>query len=232
MSAPLHPFALAAGGPALDAAFAIGLVASYLLGAIPFGLVTVRLVKGIDLRTVGSGNIGATNAMRVLGKPLGLLAFALDVAKGFVPAAVIAPWCTAAGDASIATAVLFAAAAVLGHVFPVYLGFKGGKAVATSCGGLLAIDPLVVLIGGAAWLVALGTARMVSVASLAMALAFAGAAWWRAPRFEGGIFLAVGTSALLVLIVWRHRSNIGRILAGTEPRIGGSRIERDTEATP
>lgn len=219
-------------GPELDAAFALGLLASYLLGAIPFGLVTVRLVKGIDLRTVGSGNIGATNAMRVLGKPLGLVAFALDVAKGWVPAAVIAHLCLAEGDASIATAVLFAAAAVLGHVFPIYLRFKGGKAVATSCGALIAIDPAVFLIGGGAWLIALGVLRMVSVASLAMALAFAGAAWWRASLHVDGVFLAAGTTALLVLIVWRHRSNIGRILAGTEPRIGGSKLEPKTKATP
>lgn len=242
LAAPAHLLApvplLAAVGLVLDGPFVLGLVASYLLGSVPFGFVLVRLVKGIDLRTVGSGNIGATNAMRALGKPLGLLAFLLDVAKGWVPAAVLAPLCTAgsgsgsvAAPDSIATAVVFAAASVVGHVFPIYLRFRGGKAVATSCGALIAIDPTVFLVGGAAWLVALGAARMVSVASLAMALAFAATSWWRAPLFTDGVFLAAGTTALFVLIVWRHRSNIGRILAGTEPKVGSGRSRSATSTS-
>lgn len=231
------PVPFVAAGLVLDGSFALGLAASYLLGSIPFGLVIVRLVKGIDLRTVGSGNIGATNAMRVLGKPLGLLALLLDVAKGWIPAALLAPACAAASTGDVvATAVLFAAAAILGHVFPIYLGFKGGKAVATSCGALIAIDPFVFLVGGAAWIVALVGARMVSVGSLAMALGFVGAAWWRAPRFEDGLFLALGTTALGLLIVWRHRSNIGRILDGTEPKVGrrsrGAPSSGDSPTTP
>ncbi|QDU84095.1 Glycerol-3-phosphate acyltransferase [Planctomycetes bacterium Pla163] len=214
----------------------LGLLASYLLGAVPFGFVMVRLVKGVDLRTVGSGNIGATNAMRVLGRPLGLVAFLLDLAKGWVPAALFAPWSTGhapfASDVSVAVPVLFGAAAVVGHVLPVYLRFKGGKAVATGCGALIAIDPLVFLVGGASWLVALGLSRMVSVASLAMAVAFAAAAWWRAPAHVDGAFLGAGSSALAVLILWRHRSNIGRILKGTEPRIGARRAAPDDSNGP
>lgn len=230
---PLIGFADAAAALA-EPLVLLGVLASYLLGAVPFGFVMVRLVKGVDLRTVGSGNIGATNAMRVLGKPLGLVAFLLDLAKGWVPAALIAPWITGhepfASDVSVAAPVLFGAAAVVGHVLPVYLRFKGGKAVATGCGALIAIDPLVFLVGGAGWLVALGLSRMVSVASLAMAIAFTAAAWWRAPVHVDGAFLGAGSSALTLLILWRHRSNIVRILQGTESRIGARRAPADAGA--
>jgi glycerol-3-phosphate acyltransferase PlsY len=219
------PLAIAFALPHLGAGGAAGLVASYLLGAIPFGFVLVRLVKGVDLRTVGSGNIGATNAMRVLGKPLGIVAFLLDFAKGLVPVVVFAPLFAPQldGAASLPIRVLFGAAAVVGHVFPIYLRFKGGKAVATGCGALIGLDPLVFVAGGLAWLVAVGTTRMVSVGSLAMALAFALAAWWRSTSHTDGGWLVAGACALAALIVWRHRSNIARIVAGTEPRIGAKK---------
>ncbi len=129
-----HALATALALPHLGASEAVGLVASYLLGAIPFGFVLVRLVKGVDLRTVGSGNIGATNAMRVLGKPLGLVAFLLDFAKGLVPVVVFAPLFASAPSTPLR--VLMGAAAVVGHVFPIYLRFKGGKAVATGRTGV------------------------------------------------------------------------------------------------
>jgi glycerol-3-phosphate acyltransferase PlsY len=183
------------------------LVVSYLLGAVPFGLVMCRVLKGVDLRTVGSGNIGATNAMRVLGGPLGLVAFALDVGKGYAPAAWLAGedprWQVACG-----------AAAVLGHVFPVYLRFRGGKAVATGCGALLAIQPAIVLASGLVWLALLLTLGFVSVASLGMGVAFPVAAWWLG---EPGVVVA-GASGLTVLILVRHRSNMVRLARGEESR--------------
>lgn len=196
----------------------LALLASYLVGSIPFGLVLVRLVKGLDLRTVGSGNIGATNAMRAAGKPVGLAVFVLDFAKGWV-----AIWGFAGqlGESEplswLATAC--GALSVLGHCFPVWLRFAGGKGVATGCGALVAMDPWIWVVGGAVWLVALGVGRMVSLASLAMGLAFPVAAWFLTARVEP----TVGAALLALLILVRHRSNMVRIVAGTEPKIGAQR---------
>ena len=196
----------------------LALLASYLVGSIPFGLVLVRLVKGIDLRTVGSGNIGATNAMRAAGKPVGLAVFVLDFAKGWV-----AIWGFAgvvAGQEPLSwAATACGALSVLGHCFPVWLRFAGGKGVATGCGALVAMDPLIWLVGGAIWLVALGLGRMVSLASIAMGLAFPVAAWFLTARVEP----TVGAALLALLILVRHRSNMTRIVAGTESKIGSKR---------
>lgn len=182
-------------------------LAAYLLGAVPFGLLMCRLFKGVDLREFGSGNIGATNAMRVLGKPLGLVAFLLDTGKGFAPVFLLA------GDNTL-WQVLCGAAAVCGHVWPVYLRFKGGKAVATGYGALLAIQPTIPLIAGGVWLVSLLLSGYVSVASLVMALAFPLAAWGIGEETS----VIVGCSGLTLLILVRHRSNIRRLLDGTETR--------------
>jgi glycerol-3-phosphate acyltransferase PlsY len=197
---------------------ALAILASYLLGSIPFGLVLVRLVKGVDLRTIGSGNIGATNAMRAAGKPVGLAVFVLDFAKGWVAiSGFAAAW---AGEDPLGWgAVAAGAASVLGHCFPVWLRFKGGKGVATGCGALVAVDPWIWVVGGAVWLAALGLARMVSLASIAMGVAFPVAAWWLTERIEP----AVGAALLALLILVRHRSNMARIMAGTEPKIGAKR---------
>ena len=180
---------------------------AYLLGAVPFGFVFCRVLKGVDLRTVGSGNIGATNAMRVLGAPLGLFVFGLDVGKGYAPAAFLAgedpAWQVACG-----------AAAVAGHVWPVYLGFRGGKAVATGCGAILAIEPWVVVIAGGSWLLCLVLFGWVSVASMAMGLGFPLAAWGLAQPWE----VILGTSGLTLLILVRHRSNMVKLARGTEGR--------------
>ncbi len=196
----------------------LALLACYLVGSIPFGLVLVRLVKGIDLRTVGSGNIGATNAMRAAGKPVGLAVFVLDFAKGWV-----AVWGFAglvAGQEPLSwAATACGALSVLGHCFPVWLSFAGGKGVATGCGALVAMDPRIWVVGGAVWLVALGLGRMVSLASIAMGLAFSVAAWFLTQRVEP----TVGAALLALLILVRHRSNMSRIVAGTESKIGSKR---------
>ncbi len=205
----------------------LALLASYLLGAVPFGLVLARVVKGIDLRTVGSGNIGATNAMRALGKPLGSAAFLLDFAKGAVPVVLFAPWmgpspASLFGPAGppLLSAVLCGAAAVLGHCFPVYLGFRGGKGVATACGAIVAIDWPVFVIAGLVWLAFAFTLRYVSLASLAMGVTFPIVAFARKP--DAPAFIA-GCAALSALIIVRHRDNVARLLDGTEPRIGAKR---------
>ncbi len=180
---------------------------AYLLGAVPFGLLMCRLIKGVDLREEGSGNIGATNAMRVLGKPLGLLAFLLDVGKGYAPVALLAGadplWQVACGTG-----------AVCGHVWPIYLRFKGGKAVATGYGVLLAIQPLIPLAAGLTWLGSLLLLGYVSISSLVMGVSFPVAAF---AFGEPGVVIG-GCCGLTLLILVRHRSNITRLLAGTEIR--------------
>jgi acyl phosphate:glycerol-3-phosphate acyltransferase len=180
---------------------------SYLVGAIPFGLVMCRVFKGVDLREVGSGNIGATNAMRVLGKPLGAIAFLLDFGKGFAPAAFL-------GAGLVEWQVLCGAAAVCGHVWPVYLRFKGGKAVATGCGAIVAIDSMIFVGAGLTWLVLMLATGFVSIGSIAMGFAFPIMAWWRGQPNA----VILGTSLLTLLILVRHRSNMRNLLAGTEGR--------------
>ena len=197
------------------------LIASYLAGSVPFGWVMARVLRGGDIRTIGSGNIGATNAMRALGRPLGMVALLGDLAKGFAPV-----WFLARGEPALQVAC--GAAAVCGHVWPVFLRFRGGKAVATGCGVLMAIDLPVVLGAAAIWCITLFLTRFVGLASVAMSIAFPCIAAARGQAWE----VVAGAGALALLIVGRHRSNMARILAGTEPRVGlfgGSREDGEEE---
>ncbi len=196
-----------------------GLVGAYLLGAIPCGLL-VGKARGIDIRTVGSGNIGATNVMRSVGKPWGILTFALDFLKGLLPV-VLVPVLAARGGGGPPPDWLGLAAggaAIVGHSFPVYLRFKGGKGVATSAGVVLALHPPAAGIGVAAWVVLFFTLRYVSLASMLAAASVAAVAWLlpRDPRPA----LAIVFTLLAALIVLRHRSNIRRLLRGEESRFG------------
>jgi glycerol-3-phosphate acyltransferase PlsY len=201
--APLELF----GAGTFDDPSALGwrLLLSYLLGAVPFGLVMCRTLKGVDPRSVGSGNIGATNAMRILGKPLGVVAFLLDFGKGFLPAAVL-------GAGRVEWQVLCGAAAVCGHVWPIYLRFRGGKAVATGAGAIVGIAPMIFVGAGLAWLLLLVVTGYVSVASIGMGLAFPAMAWW----LDQPASVILGTSGLTLLILVRHRSNMTKLMAGTE----------------
>ncbi|MBJ19826.1 MAG: acyl-phosphate glycerol 3-phosphate acyltransferase [Deltaproteobacteria bacterium] len=187
---------------------------AYLLGSVPFGILLAK-VRGVDLRAVGSGNIGATNAMRALGKPLGLLAFALDLGKGF-----FVPWYLLQSGSAEALAVASAAgvAAAAGHVWPIWIGFRGGKAVATALGALCAVDPAVALWGGPVWLLAVFVSSHVSVGSLAMSASFPVTAWLRWGEDEGGEWFAAAALLLCILIWARHRPNIERLLQGEEAR--------------
>jgi len=207
----------------------LALLPAYLLGSIPFGWVFVRLLHGKDLRTEGSGNIGATNAMRVLGKPLGVLCFLLDFGKGYVPVYFFAEWFCSDPELLPILRVACGAAAVAGHVWPLYLGFRGGKAVATGCGGIVAIDPMIFVLGGLVWLVCLVTTRFVGLASMLMGVSWPIVASLRAPDHDYGSEVAIGTGLLAVLILWRHRANIGRMLNGTESRIGKKSSGTQTE---
>lgn len=217
---PTTPVALGEFPGALILAVAL----SYLLGALPFGLLLTRVLKGEDLRKLGSGNIGATNVMRALGRGWGLVSFALDCAKGWAAVALIAP-ALVSGSTDSQAAVLCGAAAVLGHCFPLYLRFSGGKGVATACGAIAAVDPLVVLAAGLVWAATLKLTRYVGLSSIMMGLAFPVAAWWRQPSDTP---LLVGCALLAVLVVARHRQNIGRMLQGTEPRAGHKEREKKT----
>jgi len=203
-----------------------GLLVSYLLGAIPFGLVLGYLVRGIDVRGQGSGNIGATNVGRALGRPWAIVAFLLDAAKGWAPAlwlphAVAA--LGAAGESEWRLRVLYAFAAVCGHVWPVYLRFRGGKGVATLAGAVIAIDPLVFLWGGVVWLVTLFTTRFVGLSSMLMSLSFPFLAAARIRVEPQRSEVVWGTALLTALVFLRHRANIARMVAGTEPRAGRKR---------
>lgn len=219
----------ATGLPTAAGWLAIGL--SYLLGAVPFGLVLVWISTRQDLRECGSGNIGATNAMRAAGKPIGVLSFLLDWGKGLVPVLVIAPWAGGPGHSGdlLSLQVACGAAAVLGHCFPVYLRLRGGKGVATACGALAGLDPLLLVVGFVAWIVTLSISRFVGLASIAMGLAFPVAAWWRRGPTDGPEVL-IGSCLLTLLILVRHRSNMARMLAGTEPKVGRKPVATEDHA--
>ncbi len=193
-------------------------VAAYLLGSIPNAFLIARL-KGVDIRKVGSGNVGATNVFRAVGKGWGVLTFALDALKGFVPVMFFPRLCFApAGWDPDALAVLFTVLAVAGHNWPVWLRFKGGKGVATSVGALLGLAPAAVAVGALVWAALFAVSRIVSLGSVAAALAVPLFQWWRAGWRPGA--LTVALSAIGILIVVRHRANLRRLLAGTESRLG------------
>ncbi|NOT29856.1 MAG: glycerol-3-phosphate 1-O-acyltransferase PlsY [Planctomycetes bacterium] len=199
----------------------LALLASYLLGAIPFGLLLGKLVGGVDIRRQGSGNIGATNVGRALGRPWAITAFAFDCAKGWAPAFFLPLLLAAESPHALRVGCGFAA--VCGHVWPLYLGFRGGKGVATLCGAVLAVDPMVFLGGGVVWLATLVGTRYVGLASMLMGLSFPFLAAWRlAGRAYAGEVIW-GTALLSALVFVRHRANIGRMLAGTEPKAGRRR---------
>jgi len=214
---------LSAYRPVMSLLDAVAILASYLLGAVPFGLVLVRATRGIDLRQVGSGNIGATNAMRAAGRPVGLAVFALDFLKGLAPVLLAAP-AAGGGLSPRELQVACGTAAVVGHCFPLYLRFRGGKGVATGCGALLAIDWRIFLAGGAVWIATLAATRFTGLASILMGFAFVATAWvlWRERAPE----VVVGAGLLTLLILVRHRTNIARMLAGTEPKAFARREPR------
>lgn len=200
------------------------ILCSYLLGAIPFALLTARM-KGIDIRKVGSGNVGATNVFRAVGKGWGALTFALDVLKGFLPTFLF-PILFPVDALALPVGLLYGCAAVAGHNWPVYLGFKGGKGVATSVGMLLGVAPASVGIGLFFWILTFVISRYVSLASIVAAIAIAASGWWLYGTEEPPV-LATVLTILAALVIWRHRSNIERICKGTEHRFGKSNSIRE-----
>jgi acyl phosphate:glycerol-3-phosphate acyltransferase len=187
---------------------ALVVVLAYLLGSIPFAYLAGRS-RGVDLRTVGSGNLGAANVFRTLGRDMGIAVMVADILKGVV-AVVIARLLTDDPWPAVA-----AAAAMAGHVFPVWLRFKGGKGVAVGGGATLALMPLAALIVFAIWLAVAVTTRYTSLASIAGALAVTPLAWGLGYPTSTIVFAGAGAAALLFL----HRGNIRRLLRGEENRI-------------
>jgi len=193
------------------------IIIAYLLGSIPFGLLIGKL-RGIDIRQVGSCNIGATNVMRSVGKSWGILTLLLDALKGLVPTAgfpaLLAMLDTLPGQPAWLK-IACGCAAILGHNFPVYLRFKGGKGVATSAGVLLGIAPLALLIGLGAFAAVLATSRYVSLGSItaAIIIPLAGVLLYE------GLLVPTVLTVLGALVIWRHKANIRRLLNGSENRI-------------
>jgi acyl phosphate:glycerol-3-phosphate acyltransferase len=201
--------------------FAVVVIGSYLLGSIPFGYLAGR-IAGVDIRSRGSGNVGATNVTRTLGKVYGYPVFAADFLKGFgavkmsilIATRVQSEWMSAETFGIVA-----AISSVLGHSFPVWLRFKGGKGVATSAGALLGLAPVAALVGAAIWILTFLITRYVSVASIAAAAALPIVilitAWLGKTTGKSLFYSSV---CLAVVVIWRHRSNLSRLMRGTEPR--------------
>lgn len=197
----------------------LALVGCYLLGAIPFGLITGKVTRGIDIRDFGSGNIGASNVLRTLGVGPALVVFVLDTAKGTAAimlcrALGMEPWMIVMGG------VL----SILGHSFSIFLGFRGGKGVATSLGMIIGLNPLIAGIALGLWLVIVGLTRIISVGSMIAAMSVPAMMFVWEKHVEYQVIALIAG----VLILVKHRSNVKRLLAGTEPRIG-QRIKVDQE---
>lgn len=213
--------------------FALAFIGAYLLGSIPFGLLIAR-AHGKDLRSIGSGNIGATNVSRALGRKWGYLCFLLDVLKGLVPMLTTLPLAKAVSGQSQGEKVILlwlwlavGCAAILGHIFPIYLKFKGGKGVSTSFGVALGLWPYFTVCASffaATWVVVVLTWRYVSLASIAASVIFPLVLIMAIILTPGWDFvslwpLLIVATAIPMMVIIRHRENIKRLLAGTESKI-------------
>lgn len=192
------------------------LFVSYLLGSIPVGYLYGRL-RGVDIRTVGSRNVGATNVMRTFGTPAGVLVMLLDAAKGFAAVFILTRF-TAYADSDLIR-VGGGLAAIFGHTFTVFLGFKGGKGVATSLGVFLALAPVATAVALVPFVLMVALTKYISAGSLTAAILFPVLVWLAG---EAGQYQAVFILSLVValVIILRHRANLGRIWHGTENKIG------------
>lgn len=191
---------------------ALALLISFLLGSFPTAYVFVKKIKGIDIRKEGSGNVGATNAIRVIGKGPGIAVFIIDFLKGFIPSFALSRLC--AGYNLEQTSLLLGGAAILGHIFTPFLGFRGGKGVATGAGVICASFPLFFLISMLIWYVSFRITRIVSISSiLSTGALFILSLLWKKDVYISALFLAMSA-----LIIWTHRSNLSRIIQKKENR--------------
>lgn len=191
--------------------------AAYLLGSVPFAFLLARSASGVDLRTTGSGNVGATNVLRTSGIITAVVAAALDAAKG-----AAAVWLASLTGGDPGARAACGVMAVVGHVYPVWLRFRGGKGVATACGAFAVLAPAATLVAGVAWIAVCLLTRYSSLASIVAAVTLAVVESWMGPSaaVRGA---ALGTAAL---VVFRHRDNLSRLVAGTERRLGGQASAR------
>jgi acyl phosphate:glycerol-3-phosphate acyltransferase len=196
------------GGPAYWWPFAVAFLVGYGLGSIPFGLLLTRWSGAGDIRRIGSGNIGATNVLRTGRKGLALATLLFDLAKGGLPTALGYAWF------GPDVAVLAGAGAILGHCFPAWLGFRGGKGVATAAGVVLGLTPLAFVAILAAFVLVVATTRLVSLGSLVAAGLSPVAAWLMGDAQAAELYLLIAA-----LVVLKHRDNIGRLLRGEESRV-------------
>jgi glycerol-3-phosphate acyltransferase PlsY len=189
----------------------LGLVAAYLIGAIPVGYVVARLGGGVDIRAAGSGNIGATNVLRTLGKGPAIATLLGDIVKGFAAVSV-----ARAADPSPAWAAAGAVLAIVGNCWPVFLRFRGGKGVATGFGAFLALAPWATAPAALVWVLVVATVRYVSLGSVMAVLCLPlGVAALGYPRA-----FAAAAVATAIIIIYRHRENVARLFKGSEPRLG------------
>ena len=194
-------------GPAYWWPLVVGFVVAYLIGAVPFGLILARVMRLGDLRAIGSGNIGATNVYRTAGRKLGIYTLLGDCLKGIIPMLFAMPFGFQGAELAVVGMV-----AMLGHCFPVYLGFKGGKGVATALGVFLIISPASVLLVLSLFLVILGKWRYISLASISCAAAVP----YLVLALERSMMVFLVSSCISILVIWRHKENIDRLLAGNE----------------
>ncbi|MBO7612071.1 MAG: glycerol-3-phosphate 1-O-acyltransferase PlsY [Elusimicrobia bacterium] len=196
----------------------IYLLFAYLCGAIPFGYIIAKVFKHVDIRTVGSGNTGATNVYRSISKTLGVLTLILDLLKGFVPV-----YCTMLlNPDSVWLIIAVAFITIIGHIFTVFLNFNGGKGVATGCGVFLALNPLAILICFLVFVLFLVIFRYVSLASIMAAATLPVSLYFLNSTHEIVIFASI----ISVLVIVRHISNIKRLLNGTENKIYGTKVTK------
>lgn len=187
-----------------------GLLAAYLIGAIPVGMLVARLAGGVDIRRHGSGNIGATNVLRTVGPAAGVITLLGDVVKGFLATSAAG---ALGGETWLGAG---AVAAVVGNCWPVFLRFRGGKGMATALGAFLRVAPLAVLPAALVWVLVVALTRYVSLASILGCLGFVAAAW----ALGAARPVVVSAAMVALIIIWRHQQNIQRLRAGTESRLG------------
>jgi glycerol-3-phosphate acyltransferase PlsY len=203
------------------------IVAAYLVGSIPFGFLAGKM-RGIDIRQHGSGNIGATNVLRTLGKPVGITVLILDIAKGVVPVLLAQKY----SDSSLIP-ILTAVATILGHNYTCFLSFKGGKGIATSAGVLAPLLPVPLLIALLLWILLFFTTRYVSIASISAAVSLPVTLGILFATQQSSDWPLFGFTLLLgVLAVWRHRSNIQNLRNGSENRFEPKKKSSQTQSQP
>ncbi|MCG3259868.1 MAG: glycerol-3-phosphate 1-O-acyltransferase PlsY [Candidatus Heimdallarchaeota archaeon] len=223
-------------------------VAGYLFGSIPFAYIVGKVGRGIDIRDYGSGNMGATNVMRALGKKAGFLTMGLDMIKGTIPVLLARLYIWLGNYSGFGTKsggtdfpkfldegfllTLVALMAVVGHALPVWVKFKGGKSAAVGSGAILGINPIAFVIIILAWIPLLKFTKIMSLSNLIMALVapviywiFAGTDWF----FNGSLWALIVACIMIVFVFWRHKANIKRLLTGTERKMG-EKVELEPES--